>query len=349
MNETPQRFDAGTVRIYRIPLDLFPGLTGYAHLVVAPQCVVLIDVGSGFGECNEQLQAGLASIRSDHGEAVGWDQLTHVLITHGHIDHYGGLGFVRSKTSAPVGIHLLDRRVLTDFERRLEAMAARLRRFLQAAGVGRAEADDLMELYLFAKHLFASQAVDFTIATSEADLGPLQILHTPGHCPGQIVLRVGEIVLSSDHVLPGITPHMAPGSLARHTGLSSYLESLDRLEAWAGQARLALGGHGRPIPDLRRRISEIRRHHEERLQSIWQALDEPRTIADLADKLFPTAAGYHRLLALEEVGAHVEYLQSRKRVRLAGANRRGPIALYHRLAVRAGRRAEPSAISGAPG
>jgi hypothetical protein len=39
MSETPQRFDAGSVRIYRIPLDLFPGLTGYAHLVVAP-CVV---------------------------------------------------------------------------------------------------------------------------------------------------------------------------------------------------------------------------------------------------------------------------------------------------------------------
>ena len=334
MKEIPQRFDAGPARIYRIPLDLFPGLTGYAHLVVAPEGTVLIDVGSGFGESNEQLHAGLTSVRSDHGEAVGWDRLTHILISHGHIDHYGGLGFVRGHTSAPVGIHQLDRLVLTDFERRLEAMAARLRRFFKSSGVGPEESTELMELYLVAKHLFASQRVDFTIDKPETRLGPLQILHTPGHCPGQIVLRVGEVALTSDHVLPGITPHMAPSSLAKHTGLSRYLNSLDRLEGWAGGSRLALGGHGQPILDLGRRIGEIRQHHEDRLQAILQALEGPRTVADLADRLFPSAAGYHRLLALEEVGAHVEYLRSRKRIRRAGAG-------YQRRTLRADRPAAP--------
>ncbi len=162
-------------------------------------------------------------------------------------------------------------------------------------------------------------------------------------------MRAGEIVLTSDHVLPGITPHMAPGSLARHTGLSVYLSSLDRLEEWAGPARLALGGHGGPIPDLPGRIGEIRRHHEDRLRSVWQALDEPRTIADLADKIFPTATGYHRLLALEEVGAHVEYLQSRRRVRRVGGNRRSPVARYHRLTLPADRLTEPLAVSGVRG
>jgi hypothetical protein len=62
VNATQLRFDAGPARIYRLPLDLFPGLGGYAHLVVAPGATVLIDVGSGFGECNEQLEAGLASV-----------------------------------------------------------------------------------------------------------------------------------------------------------------------------------------------------------------------------------------------------------------------------------------------
>jgi glyoxylase-like metal-dependent hydrolase (beta-lactamase superfamily II) len=69
-------------------------------------------------------------------------------------------------------------------------MAGRLRRFLVSAGIGAEESQALMDIYLIAKHLFASQQVDFTIDSSEARLGPLEILHVPGHCPGQIVMRV---------------------------------------------------------------------------------------------------------------------------------------------------------------
>jgi glyoxylase-like metal-dependent hydrolase (beta-lactamase superfamily II) len=108
---------------------------------------------------------------------------------------------------------------------------------------------------------------------------------------------------------------MAPRSLAKHTGLAEYLHSLDRLELWAGDARLGLGGHGPPIRDVAGRIEEIRAHHEARLHAVLQAMDGPATIREVADRLFPTAGGYHRLLALEEVGAHVEYLHARRLIR----------------------------------
>ena len=315
MSRPPERFEAGEARLYRIPLDLFPGLSGWAHLVLAPGAAVLIDVGSGFGDSNDQLEAGMRAVRETYGETVGWGDLTHVLISHGHIDHYGGLSFVRQRTAAPVGIHHLDRPVLTDFEGRLESMAGRLRRFLETAGVEDEERQAMMELYLFTKQLFTSQAVDFVVRREESRLGPLEVLHAPGHCPGQLVLRLGDILLTSDHVLPGITPHMAPRSLAKHTGLAEYLRSLDRLELWAGDARLGLGGHGPPIRDVAGRIEEIRGHHEARLHAVLQAVDGPATIGEVADRLFPTAGGYHRLLALEEVGAHVEYLHARRLIR----------------------------------
>ena len=315
MSRPPERFEAGEARLYRIPLDLFPGLSGWAHLVLAPGAAVLIDVGSGFGDSNDQLEAGMRAVRETYGETVGWGDLTHVLISHGHIDHYGGLSFVRQRTAAPVGIHHLDRPVLTDFEGRLESMAGRLRRFLETAGVEDEERQAMMELYLFTKQLFTSQAVDFVVRREESRLGPLEVLHAPGHCPGQLVLRLGDILLTSDHVLPGITPHMAPRSLAKHTGLAEYLRSLDRLELWAGDARLGLGGHGPPIRDVAGRIEEIRGHHEARLHAVLQAMDGPATIGEVADRLFPTAGGYHRLLALEEVGAHVEYLHARRLIR----------------------------------
>ena len=44
---------SNAARVYRIPLELFPGLSGYAHLVFADDYAVLIDVGSGVGYSNE--------------------------------------------------------------------------------------------------------------------------------------------------------------------------------------------------------------------------------------------------------------------------------------------------------
>lgn len=331
MSSVPDQFIAGEARIYRIPLDLFPGLTGFAHLVCAPGITALVDTGSGLGDSNEQLAQGLEAVERLFGEACGWDRLTHVVITHGHIDHFGGLPFVRSRSKASVGVHRLDRRVLADYERRLEQMADRLRRFLDSAHVANDEAESLMAMYLFTKNLYASQKVDFTFDGPEAELGPIRVLHVPGHCPGQIVMAVGPIALTSDHVLPDVTPHMAPASLARHTGLAAYLGSLDRLLEWHTGPGPALGGHGNPMPDLPRRVDEIRRHHDERLERVLAELDEPRTIAELADRLFPAARGYHRLLAIEEVGAHVEHLMRRKRLEAgAGAARNGRILRFRR-------------------
>jgi glyoxylase-like metal-dependent hydrolase (beta-lactamase superfamily II) len=333
----PDRFEAGDARLYRIPLDLFPGLSGYAHLLVADDVRVLFDAGSGFGESNDQLDEGLRLVREIHGEAVGWGDLTHVLITHGHIDHYGGLSHVRRRSTAPVGIHRLDRAVLTKFESSLETMAGRLTKFLESAGVGSDELQELMELYLFNKHLFTAQDVDFVVRGREARLGRLEILHVPGHCPGQLVVRLGDILLTSDHVLPGITPHMAPRSLARHTGLAEYLSSLDHLELWAGDVRLGLGGHGPPIRDVAGRIEEIRGHHEARLHLVLRAIDGPTAMVDIADRLFPKAAGYHRLLALEETGAHVEFLKERRLIEVA--HRSASSVVAYRL-----RAAEPPTI-----
>jgi glyoxylase-like metal-dependent hydrolase (beta-lactamase superfamily II) len=324
----PERFEAGEARLYRIPLDLLPGLAGWAHLVLAPGLAALIDVGSGFGDSNEQLEDGMRAVRQTYGEAVGWGDLTHVLITHSHIDHYGGLSFVRQRTRAPVGIHPLDRPVLTDYQRRLESMAGRLRQFLVSAGVEPEERQALMEIYLFTKQLGTAQKVDFLVRGSKPRLGPLEFLHTPGHCPGQLVMRLGDILLTSDHVLPGITPHLAPGSLVRHTGLAEYLRSLGRLEPWAAKARLGLGGHGPPIPDVLSRIEEIRRHHEARLHAVLRAMDGPATIGDVADRLFPKASGYHRLLALEEAGAHVEFLRARRLIQRELPSSSGAIVVF---------------------
>lgn len=296
-------------RIYRIPMHLFPELQGYAHLIVTSEWVALYDVGSGFGEAGEELEAGLAQVREEFGEPVSWEQLDWIWISHGHIDHFGGLPFVRSRCPAPVLIHPLDRRVLTRYEERLALIARRLRAFLVEAGVPGEEAESIMALYMLNKGLFASQPVDGSFADlPEHVRARLEFLHVPGHCPGQVIVLVDDILLSADHVLEHTSPHQSPERLSLYTGLGHYFESLAKLQAIAPQVRLTLGGHEGPVHDLAGHIELLFTMHAERMQHILATTDQPRTIFEIARRLFPITEGYHRLLALEEAAAHAEFL-----------------------------------------
>ncbi|HUS85502.1 MAG TPA: MBL fold metallo-hydrolase [Anaerolineales bacterium] len=311
------RFEtSGGDRIYRIPLDIFPGMHGYAHLVITKDLVVLFDVGSGFGDSNTQLETSLEQIRVEFKEKVGWDRITHILISHAHIDHYGGLHYVRERTSAPIGIHELDRRVLTNYEEQLEVIEPRFRVFLVESGVPESKIEELVSLYLLHKQLFSSIDVDFSYEAIGMRLNGLELVHVPGHCSGQVVARVGDILLSADHILEQTSPHMAPESLSLNTGLEHYLDSLQKVAPLAQKVRLALGGHEGPIEDPGARIEAIIAVHNERLNRILDILETPATIDEVAQELFPETEAYHQILAVEESAAHFEYLYSRGFVEL---------------------------------
>jgi glyoxylase-like metal-dependent hydrolase (beta-lactamase superfamily II) len=312
MSDVVERFlSDGDARIYRWPLELFPGLDGYAHLVAVDDMRALIDAGSGFGDSNAMLEAGLEEIGRRYHEPCGWSDLTHVLITHGHIDHFGGLPFVREHSHASIGVHELDLRVLTHYEERLTIVARRLREFIDESGADPAERDRLLALYLLNKQLFASVEVDFTYESTGMQLGRLRMMHVPGHCPGHVVIKVDDVLLSGDHVLSRISPHQSPERLSLYTGLGHYLDSLERLRLVAPEIRLALGGHYGPIQDLDHRIEAIEDVHRNRLRAVLEMFDFPHTMSEIAHGLFASASGYHELLALQEAGAHIEYLTQR--------------------------------------
>jgi glyoxylase-like metal-dependent hydrolase (beta-lactamase superfamily II) len=320
MSELPaiERFVSSTdKRIYRIPCEAFPDFIAYAYLVFDAGPLTLIDTGSGYGNCNKQVLAGLEAVHSEFRESFRVADIRRILLTHGHIDHFGGLSHLLELTGAEVGIHALDRWVLTAYEERVIVATRALKTFLQRAGVEAELETMLMEMYGFSKKHVRSVKVDLTLSDGQ-EFDGLRFIHTPGHCPGQVCIAIGDVLISADHILSHITPHQAPESITAYTGLGHYLEALEKVRRLPG-FDIALGGHERPITDVYRRIDEIRLSHERKLDRVIGAIgeaQEPATVNDVTKTMYPRAIGFNTLLALEEVGAHVEYLYQHGQLRV---------------------------------
>jgi glyoxylase-like metal-dependent hydrolase (beta-lactamase superfamily II) len=134
-------------------------------------------------------------------------------------------------------------------------------------------------------------------------------MHTPGHTPDHLCLfdADGGVLLSGDHVLPTITPHIS-GVDAGPDPLSAFEASLDKVAAVPG-VRHVLPAHGHPFTDLVGRVGDIRRHHDERLDRLRGFMEElgPATVVDLSHRLFrPQVWGS---MAESETYAHLEHLR----------------------------------------
>ncbi len=296
---------ASGIHITRLPLEAFPDFWAYAYLVQVDDWVVLIDTGSGSEMSNTGLEQGLAKA------GVTFTDLTHILLTHGHIDHYGGLPFLRERTDALVGVHELDLGTITTHEARLSILSHKLENFLIQAGIPAERIAELLRMYRFTKALYHSVSVDFTYEIQDMRIGPIEVLHVPGHCPGHVALRLDDVIFCGDLVLEHITPHQSPEGLTPFMGVYHYLDSLSAFEHWAGGASLIMNGHDDPITDLPERMSHVRANLSHRIGQTLEALSEPRTLAGVTEQVYGEMNGYNALLVIEKIGAYVEYLQQR--------------------------------------
>lgn len=305
------KFSTSTgARIYRLPLMVFPnGFIGYSYLILDLDVPTLVDTGSGYEQSNQMLLQGIESLRTEFGESIALTDIQRIIVTHGHVDHFGGVAFIAELTGAQVGIHELDRRVLTAYEERVIVATKDLRVYLDRAGIPQDQRQNLIDMYGFAKRHVRSVQVDFSL-DEDTEIAGMRFIHTPGHCPGQVCIQLGDTLLSADHILSRTTPHQAPESITHYTGLGHYRDSLRKVAHLDG-IHLALGGHEDPISDFYGRINAIQQSHERKLNRVMDLIRDaqrPLTIAEITALMYPDKGGYEVLLALEECGAHVEYL-----------------------------------------
>ncbi|MGD0524714.1 MAG: MBL fold metallo-hydrolase [Polyangiaceae bacterium] len=327
-------FRAGSgTRIFCMSVETFPHHVNNVYLLVEEGSVVLFDCGSGSTTSRRDLALGFAVVRAAFGEDVRYESVDWCVVSHAHFDHFGGVNLFKEETRGHLAVHELDARVLSCFTERIIIASKDCDVFWRRAGVPDEERAVLLQMYQSAKSAFRPQEVDRALRDGDT-IGPgYRVHHVPGHCPGLMCLQVHDVLLTSDHVLSRITPHQFPQAITPFAGLEHYFHSLAKVRKIEG-INFALGGHEEPIWDLRARADAIALFHRDRLAKVLDLCAEARTVVQVSQALFGDQEGYSRILALDEAGAHVEYLHQLGQLRIANldqvAKSRDPVIEYVR-------------------
>lgn len=306
------------VRVYRIPCDVFPQLSGRVYLLLGLEVPTLVDAGSGSERCMKQVLEGIERVRSEFREPFDLADLGRVILTHAHIDHFGGLPEIVRRSGAEVAVHELDQRAVSAYDQGAARSRYAFDRFLRHAGVEPARRAAVLDEFGYVKGRVRSVPVSRELVEGET-LDGIRIIHTPGHSPGHVCLAIGNLLLAGDHILSRTVSQLWPESVAAWTGLGHYLESVHKIER-QDPYELILSGHEPVIHDLPERLEQIHSAHSRRLQRLIEILHgagRPMTVDELSERMYSRQRGFPALLALTDVGARVEYLEERGRLTIA--------------------------------
>jgi len=302
-------------KIYKIELPIpFPLKTINVYFIDdSPR--TLVDAGIKTEASFETLKKGLETI------GVGLNSIERILITHGHIDHYGQAKRLSSLSGAPIYIHSKEYGRIRSFIHSLGFIKSILLRngapetlvneaihYMESAQI---MADSLDEAFF----LDDGDSILFKSMTWKT-------LHCPGHSPGLICFHWPEkkILFTGDHLLKEITPNPILNVNEskppfRYPSLKEYLTSLEKIEKF--DLSLLLPAHREEIDDVKALIQKIFTHHKERMDRILFSLSKKeKTPFEIAMDLFPGVPPFEVFLGISEAVGHLDILKEKGIIRV---------------------------------
>ena len=274
--------------------------------------LTLFDTGLISAESTAALERGFV----EAGRRV--EEVSRILISHGHVDHYGLARRIQARSGAKAYLHRADwNKVLAGRSRPM------MDGYLDKLGVPRELLPRIARAYqateAFGERLDALEPLEegqrFSFARFEG-----QVLHFPGHTPGLVCLHLPEqkILLTDDHLLARVSPNplLEPsdkGEADKFRALVAYLASARRLHGM--DLDLLAPGHGPPFTGHRATLESLFLFYEKRQDKIVRVLSAlPRTAYELVGEVFGQASLLQLFLMLSEVVGNLEVLEDAGRV-----------------------------------
>ncbi len=279
---------------------------------------MLVDTGWNSKEAFVALEQQLKEI------GLNFKDITRIVITHFHVDHYGLASKLKQLSGAKIALHQREKDFIDSREFNIDTDQAG--QWLRLHGVPEKE---LLQLQT------AFQWIDFSppspdLALHEGEKIPFgsfcfELIWTPGHSPGHVCLYepAKKILLSGDHILPTITPNVSLYPYSADNPLGNYLNSLRAIEPL--EVNLILPGHEHIFTGLKQRVAELLQHHEERIAAIIEVIkEEAKTAYEISSKIpwgingvitpFEEMLPFDKRLAMQETLAHLELLRIEEKV-----------------------------------
>ena len=306
-------------RIHRIELPVpFPVKTVNVYLV-EEEPITLIDTGVRTDTSFHVLRDSLQRL------GYGIEDIGRILITHGHLDHYGQARMLSDLSGAEVYVHSEEYQRIQSLAQFRKDVAS----VLMQNGTPKGSVDRTVH-YMEWAHQLAEPLEDVQfisegekICSTKAVLRPI---HCPGHSPGLFCFYLeGEaILISGDHLLKEISPNpifhpTRKGLGPRTTSLKHYLNSIRKIQDL--EVSLVLPGHGEPIWDFRAAVEKVFHHHEERLGAVLSVLSRgEKTAYDISRVLFPNTKSFQVFLGVSEVLGHLSILLEEGKITFRSRN-----------------------------
>ncbi len=270
---------------------------------------MIVDCGFNMEETKERMVEIFEEHSLDFNNTV-------LYLTHLHSDHVGLAAFLQGK-----GVEVYINKIEGDMLNNPDLQWVQVYKNAMLQGLSE-------DNFKIEEHPGYKYAITEKLKYTEAVVGEsinigdysFEIIDLSGHTPGMTGLyeKNHKILFCGDHILSKITPNITFWGFEYGDSLGIYLENLDKV--YDMDIDHLFSSHRVLVQDHRKRIDELKLHHEKRVQEVREALkmkeySSVRDVTknmhwDIKSRSFDEFPQSQKSFATGEAHAHLEYLRN---------------------------------------